>query len=375
MATNHYPDDKSLHEKARDEILSPEEMQEYKKQSGRYTIPIGIISIAVTVILSLKGTSTNTWWMAFLAFPAGFIIFFVGAILTSKTEYDSHIDAHAENLRTIAEQEAEKTQENAQSIKAFLRKSGYGTDYRIKLAGPEPSRHVYVGRKGTIVPSISIIDEPESPNEFAKSMDIRSLNPKTIPIEDIEYVGYTGDITRYTAPRHKEIIPPSRGSVAAGAIIAGTPGAIIGSLPRVKYHASTTHEVDRRMAVIRYRNSGTGMVEEIIFDKEAYGVLKTLVPEKTYDKYIAQIAAQADGEERDADNAIEEQEVETVDQNPIDNPQDELIVSSESVINQPATDVRSHRRKRLRELKELFEDNLITQEEYEAKREEILREI
>lgn len=40
--------------------------------------------------------------------------------------------------------------------------------------------------------------------------------------------------------------------------------------------------------------------------------------------------------------------------------------------NTQEEDVRIPRRRRLRELKELYEDGLITQEEYEAKRREIL---
>ena len=379
---------------AESEILSPEEREEKKEEEQNNGCATSIIGLFVLAIFCYFAFTTGKE-MIFL--PLGFVGFFIVAILFSGTKFDERIKRHAEILEKIDQEKAEEEKRKNQKelddylhavdeIEVFFESNGYSTSLSAYLLKPR-AMNVDIGIPKSDPSSFSMIEFPRKPIDFSKNADINALWKKKIPLRNIEYVGFEGNIIEYGTKEHK-------------------------------------YESDERNTILRYIDEETGEHQNLIFNCDSYEKIRKLIPEKTYEKYLADVSAkqfpdentitEAERQPYDPDADLRQSEEYLEDQfNSEDNdyisdepslstdicpqegtylpagayipqsaylPIEEVpheIVSNEQemscrIENDTQEDARIPRRRRLRELKELYDDGLITQEEYETKRKEIL---
>lgn len=149
----------------------------------------------------------------------------------------------------------------------------------------------------------------------------------SIPLSDILYFSREGEVYTETKISGGDGGGASIGGAIAGAIIAGAPGAIIGSRGKTNPIKSETIKHDTRKTVLVCKNRTWS------FAQEDYNAFIQLIPDKELSVVQAKRAAE-----------------------------------SAQPKEKSATD-------RLRELKSMLDSELITQDEYDVKRAEILRKI
>lgn len=160
----------------------------------------------------------------------------------------------------------------------------------------------------------------------------------SIPIDGIEYFAISGQkyATTEVTGGGGTVGGSSLTGAVAGGIIAGGAGAVIGSRKETTIDPikSQTKIHDERTSYIKYKKTD-GTLDEIVCTKNAdafFDTLKKVIPEKEYAYILSHPSVQGEPE----NNNIEE---------------------------------------RLTKAKELFDKGLITQEEYEKKRESILEDM
>ena len=161
-----------------------------------------------------------------------------------------------------------------------------------------------------------------------------------IPVSDIQYFAKEGDV-QYTS---KISGGGGGGSSISGAIIggliAGDAGAIIGSRQKIEEIKTETQTFDSRKTVIRFYKDSE--IRSWTFDGfEVYNYLLKTIPEKD----LITINLSNNSQNRNTESIAK--------------------------IAAPETDIK----KKLRDLKELHEDGLISDAEYESKRSELLSRI
>lgn len=161
-----------------------------------------------------------------------------------------------------------------------------------------------------------------------------------IPVEKIEYYLLEGDVYTSTSVYGGggTIGGNSMKGAIVGGVLAGGAGAIIGSRKEevIQEIKSNTTIHDKKYVIIKYKNSDD-LLKEVRFDKgysRVYDILKDLIPEKEY-TYIMK----------------------------------NTINSSQN--NNNCNDISN----RLLQIKELYEKKLISNEEYDIKRNEILNKL
>lgn len=151
-----------------------------------------------------------------------------------------------------------------------------------------------------------------------------------IRIDDIQYYKLIGDVTTEFTISGGGGGGSSVGGAVVGGVLAGDAGAVIGSRKKVEEVRGGTTTYDKRKTEFLFLQDKK--VCRLVFDKEVYEVLKRHIPDKDYE-YV-QLHQ----------------------------------FSKETRINGSAQD-------RINELKSLLTAGLITQEEYDEKRKEIIKSI
>lgn len=160
--------------------------------------------------------------------------------------------------------------------------------------------------------------------------------PKTwlniIPIKDIRYFKRVGQVRTETKISGGGGGGSSISGAVVGGLIAGTAGAVIGSRKKVEPIKSETITYDSRGVALawRYQKDGEWRDNGLHLDSQAYEILMELIPEKQYD-----------------------------------------YVMSQKLPKEQPTQTKSTKEK-LTELKEMLDDGLITQEEFDAKKQQLL---
>lgn len=149
----------------------------------------------------------------------------------------------------------------------------------------------------------------------------------SIPLSDILYFSREGEVYTETKISGGDGGGASIGGAIAGAIIAGAPGAIIGGRGKTNPIKSETIKHDTRKTVLVCKN------KKWSFAPEDYNAFMQLIPDKEISVVQAKMAAES----------VQMKEASASD--------------------------------RLRELKNMLNENLITPEEYDAKKSEILKGI
>ena len=151
------------------------------------------------------------------------------------------------------------------------------------------------------------------------------LHIRHIPVNNIQYFWREGDIAVTQDVSGGGV---NMGGAIAGGLLAGSTGAVIGS--RVGTNIKTeTKSIDRRRVVLMYTDED-GKSQDLSLCNSAHKVLMHLIPEKEYSQVLASKApAQNTGSAED----------------------------------------------KLKQLQSLLDQNLITQDEYNAKRQDILSQL
>lgn len=155
---------------------------------------------------------------------------------------------------------------------------------------------------------------------------------KTIPLSNIKYFKHDGQVKTETKISGGGGGGSSLSGAVVGGIVAGGVGAVIGSRKKVEPLKSETRTWDMRRVELHYIDEN-GTDKDLDFTPSAYEVFMELIPEKQYD-YVMQ----------------------------------------QKLPKEQTTEAKSTKEK-LTELKELLDEGLITQEEYEKKRQLILENL
>ncbi|ABR48985.1 hypothetical protein Amet_2835 [Alkaliphilus metalliredigens QYMF] len=177
--------------------------------------------------------------------------------------------------------------------------------------------------------------EPISNDREYLRKQVQKIKQFKIPIDKIEYYKTKGEIVRENKISGGGGGGYSIKGAVAGALLAGGAGAIIGSRKKNEAIKSEMIEHDNREMLMSYIDN-TNSRRSVYFEYSDFETLKELLPEKEY----------------------------TV----VDAIQNQNILKKEMDKNKSATE-------KIRALKSLLDDGILTEEEYQEKKKELLAKI
>lgn len=172
--------------------------------------------------------------------------------------------------------------------------------------------------------------------ETVRSISIADLGIKEIPISQIEYFSKQGEIFRESKISGGGGGGSSIGGAVAGGLIAGEAGAIIGSRKKVNEIKSELITHDTRETFLNYFDNDER--HSLFFNADAHQIFTDLMPEKEFNIVSA-------------------------------------LKSSEIIKNQINSDSKKSVTDQLRELAKLRDDGIITENEFNEKKKQLLDKI
>lgn len=151
-----------------------------------------------------------------------------------------------------------------------------------------------------------------------------------IPLDKVQYFHMEGDVQTYTEVSGGGSTGTNVKGAVVGGLVAGQAGAVIGSRPSIEPVHTTTHTNDNREVFLVYYDENNQLRNLKIYRWD-YDKLKAFIPEKEYSFVVAQA--------------------------------------------QKAPEKKDDPKERLTKLNDLLKDGLITQEEFDKKKEKILEEM
>ncbi len=301
---------------------------------------------------TLAKASTRAYWTMFGILTVLFLVFstaaqwesscvgilFIVYAVLSVAIYQAYTQ-QTKAMQKAAEDESllKSIQEQYQSVRAqtMIPASAKQATYKwassnspIKLAKSENGMYIWKSED-------AIYFFPTAPLD-AKSLWISEVKINSIPVSRIEYFAKKGEIFRETKISGGGGGGSSIGGAVAGGILAGGTGAVIGSRKKVNEIKSELVTHDTRETFLNYYDGSEK--HSLFFDIGAYEIFNDLIPEKAYDIVSAIKSAEI----------IKAQTV------------------SQSIKSVP---------EQLRELAKLRDDGIITEDDFNATKKQLLAKI
>lgn len=344
--------------------IKKNKLETTKQKINKTMFTIGFLSVFLYIIAMFQNADTALYF--FYGSGMGIMLEFLGGFI--KLNINNKIEIIDAKLSEFAEKELADATAHYEALyhtdpAMITRSAAEAYASFIKEYGRPESPRTY-GRQEIWAGKGSLIMTPQQTDvasyfeedgiwnnrvsEHTKPIDIIMENSTIIPLKNIRYFKKTGDI------RYETVLSGGGGGgssikgAVVGGLIAGDAGAVIGSRKRVEAIHSTTVEHDTRGTVLKYMKDD--VLTSMNLNVEIYDIFEQIIPGKAYDVVVASGKLGEDSEPA------------------------EMVESTAKKQEEPAAQPNTTKQK-LQELKELYESDLITEDEYQDKKTELLERI
>lgn len=266
----------------------------------------------------------------------GYVIVIILLALTFSGILIANIFATKNSYKTLVKnKELKEKQDRINKEKEAL---SVEWDKTMESLGYSSKEYVYLKNRNYLWVANAKLYEAENKDSYinrylGKTDLIHELSYNEIPVSDIQYYSKEGDVQYTTKISGGGGGGSSISGAVVGGLIAGETGAVIGSRQKVQEVTSETVKHDSRRTLIRYyKDKQINVISYVGF--EVYDYLLKKIPEK--DLLTIQLEKKPVVREKQSSDSIKD---------------------------------------KLETIKQLYENDLITKEEYEQKRNEILSKI
>jgi hypothetical protein len=289
-----------------------------------------IIAILTLIYLGISAvTDWNSTCMGILAIPyVALIVAFISGFSQQNTAIEKATTAKEALNEARKQYHAKKEQLNVPEKAKVITYRKASAKSPIRLANDDYRMYIWKAEDG-------IHFFPCAP-ETIRGISLPDLVITVIPINQIEYFSKQGEIFRETKVSGGDGGGSSIGGAVAGGLIAGEVGAIIGSRKKTNEIKSELVTHDTRETLLNYFDNGER--HSLIFNTAAHQIFDDLIPEKEFNIVSA-------------------------------------IKSSEIIKNQINAEHKQSVTDQLRELAQLRDEGIITENDFNEKKKQLLDKI